>query len=487
MLRTPIVAATLAVAVLRLAVIPLLTHPGYSDAYYYFLAAERLASGQGLTLDGIWNFSEAPGLPALPIPALRFWMPLSTALQAAGIALFGSLLGPLRAAELALALVAIAITPATYALAMRLGASRRVALVAAVLAGIGGIDAVAWSSLDNFAPLALLGTVLFASIGGVARGSWRSAVVAGLALAGCILARADGALYAIAPLLVARSAPRAALGAVAIGLLGAAPWYARDVALGIPAGQFARVALLVRYEDFFKLDPPTLSRFLGSLDAVIAARLDAIAPDLLIFLFTTSIVFGPLALFAALRRLADPTARAWLGVTLAILLAQWLVFTLHSTRGSLSHSLAGIVPAAFVFAAIEADRWLVSARTLSAGLAIAGTLALAAVGINEWKTEFDPAEAARRTVIAGGAVQTPVLVANEPAWRYDLDGPAIVTPADGIVALQDVARRYGARTLILEPGHFSAYNALYDGREGYDWLTPLELDGPIRIWQIELR
>ena len=42
-------------AVLRLAVIPLLTHPGYSDAYYYFIAAERLAHGQGLTIDFIWS------------------------------------------------------------------------------------------------------------------------------------------------------------------------------------------------------------------------------------------------------------------------------------------------------------------------------------------------------------------------------------------------------------------------------------------------
>src|SRR5438552_9538779 len=260
-LRSPAAIATLAVAVLRLAVIPLLTHPGYSDAYYYFIAAERLAHGQGLTIDFIWSAAEAPGLPALPIPALRFWMPLATAIQSAGIAFFGALLDPLRAAQLAIALVAIAITPATYLLARRLGAGRELAALAAFVAGVGGVEAVAWSSLDNFAPLALLGTLLLASLPGMARGARRDIVVAGLALGGCVLARADGALYALAPLLLLRRAPRAVVATLAVAAVVAAPWYLRDAMLGVPQGQLARATLLVRYDEFFRMDPPTLERF----------------------------------------------------------------------------------------------------------------------------------------------------------------------------------------------------------------------------------
>ena len=473
-------------AVLRLAVIPLLTHPGYSDAYYYFIAAERLAHGQGLTIDFIWSAAEAPGLPALPIPALRFWMPLATAIQSAGIAFFGALLDPLRAAQLAIALVAIAITPATYLLARRLGAGRELAALAAFVAGVGGVEAVAWSSLDNFAPLALLGTLLLASLPGMARGARRDIVVAGLVLGGCVLARADGALYALAPLLLLRRAPRAVVATLAVAAVVAAPWYLRDAMLGVPQGQLARTMLLVRYDEFFRTDPPTLERFLGSIDVVLRAKLDAFLPDVLTFLFATLVVLGPIALVAAVRR-ADPIARGWLVVTAAIFLSQWLLFTLHSTRGSLAHSLAGIVPAAVVLALVAVEPWIVSTRRLAAGAAVMATLLLAAIGVQEWKSEFDPAEQARRATVASGAVPAPVLVANAPAWRYDLDGPAIVTPPEGVAVLQEVARHYGVRTLVLEPGHFAAYDALYDGREGFDWLVPLQLDGPIRIWQIELR
>ena len=479
--------AAVAVALFRLGLIPFLTHPGYTDAYYYFVAARRLAGGQGLTVDFIWNFVDTPGLAALPAPALRFWMPLATAIQGAGIALFGAILDPLRAAQLAIALVAMAITPATYLLARRLGAAPPLAAVGGAIAGIGGVEAVAWSSLDNFAPLAVLGTLLFASLPGIARGSARDAVLAGIAIGGCILARADGALYALAPLVVARRSPRAVALTLALAAAVAAPWYARNLALGIPEGQLARAALLVRYEDFFRLDPPTLERFLGSLDVVVRARLDAFIPDAVTFLFATAIVLGPLALAGAVRRRGDPIRAAWFAVTAAIFLAQWLAFTLHSTRGSLSHSLAGIAPAAIALGLIEVEPWLVATRRIAAALAILVTVAFAAASVAAWTGEFDPAEAARRAAIAEGVVQAPALVANAPAWRYDLNGPAIVTPADGIAALQEVARRYGARTLVLEPGHFRAFDALYDGREGFDWLVPVRLDGPIRVWQIQTR
>ena len=58
--------------------------PGFTDAYYYVDVARRLAHGQGLTADFVWNFIEAPQLAPLPVPSHRFWMPLTTVVQAAG-------------------------------------------------------------------------------------------------------------------------------------------------------------------------------------------------------------------------------------------------------------------------------------------------------------------------------------------------------------------------------------------------------------------
>ncbi|TMG45143.1 MAG: hypothetical protein E6H91_14320, partial [Chloroflexi bacterium] len=80
--------------------------PGFTDAYYYVDVARRLAHGQGLTADFVWNFIEAPQLAPLPVPSHRFWMPLTTVVQAAGIATLEPLLGAFRSAQAAIVLVA---------------------------------------------------------------------------------------------------------------------------------------------------------------------------------------------------------------------------------------------------------------------------------------------------------------------------------------------------------------------------------------------
>src|SRR5205814_10189023 len=69
------------------------TQPGLTDASYYVAVAQRLAHGEGLTADFIWNFLEAPHLDPLPVPSHRFWMPLATIVQAGGIAALEPVLG----------------------------------------------------------------------------------------------------------------------------------------------------------------------------------------------------------------------------------------------------------------------------------------------------------------------------------------------------------------------------------------------------------
>src|SRR5207245_429677 len=83
----------------------------------------RLAHGQGLTADFVWNFIEAPQLAPLPVPSHRFWMPLTTVVQAAGIATLEPLLGAFRSAQAAIVLVAAFIPAATYAAARAGGAA----------------------------------------------------------------------------------------------------------------------------------------------------------------------------------------------------------------------------------------------------------------------------------------------------------------------------------------------------------------------------
>ena len=85
--------------------------PGYTDAYYYADVAKRLAAGQGLTADFIWNFLEAGG--PLPVPSHRFWMPLATVVQALGIKTL-PFLDAFHAAQAAEILIACAIPVVAY-------------------------------------------------------------------------------------------------------------------------------------------------------------------------------------------------------------------------------------------------------------------------------------------------------------------------------------------------------------------------------------
>ncbi|TME68233.1 MAG: hypothetical protein E6I49_14610, partial [Chloroflexi bacterium] len=152
--------ALLAIRVLSAAFV--VVQPGFTDAFYYVDVARRLAHGQGLTADFVWNFLEAPHLDPLPVASHRFWMPLATALQATGIALLEPLLGTFRSAQAAIVAVAAFVPAVAYAAGRSIGASPRAALVAAALAGLGGgAFAPAWVTLDSFAIAALIGTGFF--------------------------------------------------------------------------------------------------------------------------------------------------------------------------------------------------------------------------------------------------------------------------------------------------------------------------------------
>src|SRR5690606_26093449 len=69
----------------------LVEQPGYMDAYYYYNAAHRLVSGDGLTDPYVWHYLDAPD--ALPAPSHTYWMPLQSLLAAGAMALGGATFG----------------------------------------------------------------------------------------------------------------------------------------------------------------------------------------------------------------------------------------------------------------------------------------------------------------------------------------------------------------------------------------------------------
>ena len=235
--------------------------PGFTDAYYYVDVARRVAHGQGLTADFVWNFLEAPGFAPLPVPSHRFWMPLASVLQAAGIVTLEPLLGPFRSAQTAVVAAAALVPAATYVAARSIGATTRASLTAAALAGIGGgAFAPAWVTLDSFAIAALVGTCFLIAFARAASGDVRAGAIAGGLVGILFLARAEGALFGVAllALSVRPVSRRAGIVGALVALVIGSVWLARGLSLGESPDLLSRTVLLARYEDFFAVFPSTI-------------------------------------------------------------------------------------------------------------------------------------------------------------------------------------------------------------------------------------
>ena len=475
--------ALLAVRILSAAVV--VVQPGFTDAYYYVDVARRLAHGQGLTADFVWNFLEAPRFAELPVASHRFWMPLASVVQAGGIAIAEPLLGTFRAAQAAIIAVAAFVPPLAYAAARSIGASPRFALVAAALTGVGaGAFAPAWVTVDSFAIAAVLGTGFFIAIGRAAGGSVAAGVLAGLCVGLLFLARAEGALFGLALLALAgrRTSLRAGVVGAAVAMAIGVAWLARGALLGGSPDLLARTIFLARYEDFFAINPS------GSADlgTIVGQRVGALYTDLVILLLSLFLLLAyPLVLGArAAWRLAS--VRTFVGLALLLYVVEALVWPLHATRGSYFHSLAAFYPFAMALVAFGGERWLATRAAGVAALATAATLgaamAFGAFGLVLWDATYNGGYRAR--VAALDAIPPgPFLAVDGAAWRWIADRPVFVTPADGPDWAACAAAKYGATSVVLESVHFSAYAHVYDGERLSFAGAPVER-GTIRIYPI---
>ena len=497
-----------ALLLVRVASAAIVGQPGYTDAYYYHDVARRLAAGQGLTADFVWNPLEAGPSIALPVPSHRFWMPLATALQALGIILL-PFLDSFRASQVLTIAVAACIPLVCYAAARSLGAGERAALIAAALAGLGGAFAPGWVSLDAFAPAAVLGTLFFLAYGRAARGDTRAGALAGLAVGLLFLARAEGAIFGLALLLLARFpvTRRAGVAGSAIALCIGLAWLARGLSLGPGSDLVARSALLVRYEDFFATQPPTWTAFVAAGQDVLLVKLGALGTNALTFAFAFGLLLVPGMAAAIRRRRADPVVRAFVGLLAVIYLFQSLAVTLHSTRGSYFHSLAAFVPfgvalgvsgtaalmdrmdqrralvaATSLAGPASRPRVLTLARTAGAGGVIAGVI-LSVFALAQWDSAFN--EPYRARVAALERIPPgPFLAVDAAAWRWISGRTVAVTPADGLAAALCYVTAIGAHAIVLESAHFSAYGDLYRGRAASAAEAIREQGNAVRIYSL---
>ena len=87
-----------AALVARIVAVLIVPWPPFTDPAYYSLIAERLAEGHGFTTPVLWSFIEVgsvlPDPGVLPVPSNAHWMPLTSVVAAASMALFGSSTSP---------------------------------------------------------------------------------------------------------------------------------------------------------------------------------------------------------------------------------------------------------------------------------------------------------------------------------------------------------------------------------------------------------
>ncbi len=477
----------------RIAVAAFQSHPGYMDAYYYTVGAQRLAGGFGFTEPYVWNYLDNPS--ALPHPSHLYWMPLPSILGAASIAIFGP---SYHAAQVPFVLLASSVPPIAYVIAWRVTSQRRMAWIAALLAIFSGFYAPFWGVPESFTPYAVFGSLALLMAG--ARESKRALFTAGACAGLAHLTRADGLLLLI-PLMwnvelrlqhagnaflhstsrILHSAFPILLGYLVIML----PWFARNVGVaGAPISPAGTQALwLCHYDELFsfgvRLD---VNHWLGcGIDHIVATKLRALGSGLAHLIAENGLVFLAPAMAAGLWRLRRERAFRPAVIYLVVLyLAMTLAFSFVGERGGLFHSSAALMPFLCAAAPIGLET-IVGAvarrrRTWNAETASrvfgAGSVALAAIfsTVIVWSrvigSDWNGADAAYREAgawLAGrGDAESIVVAGNPPGFTYHTGHPSIVIPHGDVVTLIDAARRFGATWLILDANRPAPLAALYD-------------------------
>lgn len=493
----------------RVVVAALVAFPVPEDTAYHVEVARNLVTGRGLVSDALWSYATAP--LELPRPAFELWRPLPTFLVAVPMALLGT---SFRVAQL----LPVLAGTATALLAWRLGAdlaaesalpplrARAIALGSGLAAAIALpllLHAGLPDSTALFGALALGAVLLMGRLvrdgslgdgsGHHAHGSTGRLVLLGILLGAAALTRTEAVWLGLAWVVVAWGpagpAVRGRLRAIGLpGLVALAvvlPWALRDLAVfGSPLpGQAALNALSLRPEDVFAWsDPPTLARYLAAgPGTLLAQRAEGLRHDLLDVLLVPGAPLAPLGLLVlllpvgGLRR--SRVLRPLLLFAVATFLVASLLLPVATTWGTFLHAAVPVHVLLLVAAVRGLDatvtrlaaarRWGAASVRLVPLLAVllAATLA---PGVAVVRAESD-ATAARYAALATAlpAAGVPVgptaapVVTDHPVWHAEaLRSPALALPAERAAAVLDLARTFGASTVLLtDPERSAAWKA----------------------------
>ena len=472
--------------IVRAAAAALVDAPTHVDAAYYTMVGEQLSAGNGFAAPSLWSFLEVggglPADPSLPVPSNGHWMPLPEIVAGGAMALFGA---GWRAGQVPMVILSASLVPITYFIGLWLWRSRRVAIVAGILAISAGSLLMMYPLVESFAIFGVLGAVVLVTsvraIESSRPGPWL--LVAGAAAGLASLTRIDGVLLTVAPAtawLVMRplgggqfvSFPRALAWGVAIAaafILVVTPWLLRDLAVfgtAFPSAgdrllwirdyneQFS-ISLDVTFERYLAWGIPSIALSkLGSAFEVAGRTLGVLGG-----IFAVSFAYG-LWIQRRDRRLAPVTA--YLVVMFA---AMVLVFTEHAPKGAFLHSapawLAFALPmsvAALGPLATTLGRFWPFLRRPATHrflevIGVAGAIVLSLAGaaalLGQWGVRQDRLSAAA-TFLAQAAEPQDVLLAADAPSLYLLTGVrGVGMPFDPYPVLARVIDAYDVRWVVV--------------------------------------
>jgi hypothetical protein len=515
-MRTAVLLYALALAV-RVACMVAFPDPAYADSSYYVEVARSLAAGQGLSVDFVWIFAEVGGTipadPVLPVPSNAHWLPLASFIQAPFIAL----LGPTAyASALPLVLIGATAAPLTWLIARDAGATPLVQVGAGVLAAVPAAGTVFMAQPENFAIFQpLVAATLWLAARGL-RGDVRAYVLAGLLVGLASLARNDGFLLGGAVGLVfvidrvrawraGRSAalpPHAAVACFALYLIVVGPWWARQLLeFGSisPTSSTGEALWITEYRQWNSTTANiSLAAFLAAgPEVILGTRLTGLFGALANFaVMISSIVLVPLLPIGAwLRRRSDDFLPYFLFFAI-LLIGATLIFPLHVPGGAYVHTAVGLGPHTYILA-LEAVAaivaWLAARRrTWDVRVAtpiftwgvVAFVVATAAVYAPIAHGSWDSTRAPRKALAAeldglGVARDDRLMTIDAGGFKYWTGRGGVVSPDDPIERIEEVARAYAIRWLVLERhAVVEALRPVLRDDERPDWIGPAVYERP---------
>ena len=510
--RTPVALYLVALAV-RLVALAAFPDPAYPDSFYYTEVARSLAAGRGFSVDFIWIFAEVgggiPADPVLPIPSNAHWMPLASIVQVP----FIWLLGPTGfAAALPFALLGALAAPLTWAIARDAGARPLVATGAGLLVAIPLLLTPFMAQPDNFGLFGpLVAGALWLGARGL-RGDARSFVAAGLLVGLATWSRNDGVLVLGALGLVflgdrwlawrsgGRRVPAipwwSAIACVALAAIVVAPWLLRQLAVFgsvSPSSGSGRVLFIRSIEEWNSITAPaSLDYLLGQgLGPLLASRAGGLVAAIGIFsVLAAGVVLVPFMLIGAWGRRRSPDFAPYFAYAALLFAFSALVSAVHVPGGTFIHSAVALVPHASILALegiMAAVGWVAARRRswdaeaagrvfVAAAVGFAGITAIGATLATRATWEGRRADfrlVAEALDVAGAPASDRVMSIDAGGTRYWTGHGGVVLVNDPLDTIEEVARAYGIRWLLLQRSDsVAAAQPILDGEARPPWIGP---------------